>query len=57
MLIDYERMQRLQPRDDSKIPFTMVNVISVIIITLGILFLYKRYKDKEWKTKNPFAEG
>jgi hypothetical protein len=57
MLIDYERMQRLQPRDDSKIPFTMVNVLSVIVITLGVMFLYKRYKDKEWKTQNPFAQG
>ena len=55
MLIDYERMRRLEPRDDSKIPFTMVNVLSVIVITLGIMFLYKRYKDKEWKTKNPFV--
>lgn len=49
MLIDYERMRRLEPRDDSKIPFTMVNVLSVIVITMGIMFLYKRYKDKEWK--------
>jgi hypothetical protein len=56
MLIDYERMRRLEPRDDSKIPFTMVNVLSVIVITLGIMFLYKRYKDKEWKTKNPFYQ-
>lgn len=56
MLIDYERMNRLQPKDDSKIPFTMVNVISVIVIVLGILVLYKRYKDKEFKTQSPFGQ-
>jgi hypothetical protein len=47
MIIDYDRLRRLEPRDDSKIPLTMVNVVCVLFITLGILALYKRFKDKE----------
>ncbi len=45
-MIDYHRMKRLEP-DPGKLPISITNVLSVLFIALGVMALFKRYKDKE----------
>jgi hypothetical protein len=41
-------MKRLEP-EPGKLPITISNVFAVLFIALGIMALFKRYKDKEIK--------
>lgn len=43
-VVDHERMQRLAPEHDGGIQLNL-NTISVFIIIIGVLLLYKRYVD------------
>lgn len=45
-MIDYQRLKRIEP-DPGKIPLTLVNILCVIFIALGVMVMFKRYKDKE----------
>jgi len=47
-MIDYHRMKRLEP-EPGKLPITITNVLAVLFIALGIMALFKRYKDTEIK--------
>ena len=43
-VVNYERMDRLRPPPVTSIPFNL-NTVSVIIIILAVLGLYKRHMD------------
>jgi len=43
-VVNYERMERLAPEGDGGIEMNM-NTISIFIIIIGVLLLYKRYVD------------
>lgn len=43
-VVNYERMERLAPEHDGGIQMNL-NTISIFIIIIGVLLLYKRYVD------------
>ena len=43
-VVNYERMERLAPEHDAGIRFDL-NTISIFIIIIAVLLLYKRYVD------------
>ncbi|QIG59573.1 hypothetical protein [Dishui Lake phycodnavirus 2] len=43
-VVNYERMERLAPEHDGGIQMNL-NTISIFIIIIGALLLYKRYVD------------
>lgn len=53
-VVNYERMERLAPESDGGIEMNM-NTVSIFIIIIGLLLLYKRYVDisrsrRRWHT-------
>lgn len=48
-VIDYARQARIQELVDESGPgpFSMFNILAIVVLAIAAFFLYKRYKDKQ----------